>query len=48
MCNVISVFAHGHMPIMYNICMLVFMVTFLIAVSSYEAYILTQLPCICT
>ena len=37
---VAGAFVQGHMPVMFNVCISVFMVTLLIVVSSYEAYIL--------
>ena len=41
--NVAGIFDQGHMPVMWNICIPVLQVTLLIAVHSYEVYILTQL-----
>ena len=38
-CNVAGLFVQEHMPIMLNACMPVLVVTFMIAVSSYEVYI---------
>ena len=37
----------GHMPIVWNICISVLLVTLLIALSSYELYLLTWLSCMC-
>ena len=41
MCNVADINVQGHMPIMLNVCILVLMITLLIAVSSYEVFKLT-------
>ena len=41
MCNGVVIHVQGYMPIMGNICILVFLVTLLIALSAYEACILT-------
>ena len=43
MCNVGGIFVQGHMPVMQSVCILVLLVTLLMAVSSYEIYILTEL-----
>ena len=40
-----SLFVQGHMAIMGNVCIPVLLVTLLIAVSSYEACILSCLMC---
>ena len=45
---VARIFGQWHMPIMWNVCILVFQVTLLIALSSCEVYILTQLSHIFT
>ena len=42
-CMIWEAFVQGHMPVMRNIHISVFMVTFLIAVGSYEAHELTWL-----
>ena len=39
-CNVAGILLQGHMPVMWNVCMSVFMVTLFIALSSYEIDIL--------
>ena len=39
-CNVAGIFVQGHLPVMWNTCKPVLLVTLLIAVSSYEVYIL--------
>ena len=41
MCNVAGIFVQGHVPVMWNICIPVILVTLLFAVSSYGVYILT-------
>ena len=45
---VAKIFVQGHMPIMKIVGIPVFLVTLLIAVSSYEVYTLTLLPHIFT
>ena len=42
--GVAGIIVEGHMPIMLSVCIPVTLVILLIGVSSYEAYILTQLP----
>ena len=46
-CNVAGIFVQGDMPIMWNACTSVLLVTWMIAMSSKEIYTLIQL-CICT
>ena len=41
MYNVACIFVQGHMGVVWNACLPVFVVTLLIALSSYEAYKLT-------
>ena len=36
MCDVAGIYAQGHIPILWNVCILALAVTVLIAVSSYE------------
>ena len=36
MCNVAGILVQGHMPVMWNVCILVVMVTFFIALSVYK------------
>ena len=40
MCNVVYIFAQGNMPVTWNVCVPVLLVTLLIVVSSYEVYVL--------
>ena len=47
-CNVAGIFVQGHMPIMWTVCIPVFLVTILIAESSYDTYILIYLSHVCT
>ena len=46
-CNVAGNCIQGHIPKMLNVC-IVFKVTLFIALSSYEAYLLTYFSYICT
>ena len=39
MCNVAGIFVHRHIPIMWNACIPMDLVTLFIAVSLYEVYI---------
>ena len=48
MWNVEVIFPQGHMPVMWNTCMQVHLVTLLISVSSYGVYILKKLSDMCT
>ena len=48
MCDVGGTFVQGHISIMWNVCISVFLVRLLIAVSSYKAYVLTSLSHMCT
>ena len=43
MCEMGGIFVQGHLPIMYNVYLPVFLVTLLIIVGPYETYILTYL-----
>ena len=36
-CNVVGIFVQGHVPVMWNVCIPVLLITLLIAVISYEA-----------
>ena len=48
MCDVAGIFVQGHMQIMRNACIPVFLVTLLIALGSYKAYIVIWLCDMCT
>ena len=48
MSDVVGMYVQGHMPIMWNVCILVLLVTLLIVLRSYEVHILTYLSDIYT
>ena len=47
MYDVAGIFIQGHMPVIGNLCIPVFLVNLLIVVSSYDVCILTCLSYIC-
>ena len=48
MCNVAGIFIQGHMPMIWNVCMPVVMVTLFISLSSCKVDILRQVSHIWT
>ena len=48
MCNAVKIFVQGYMAVMWNACISMLLVTFLIAMSLYKVYIPTKLSHICT
>ena len=48
MCDVTGIFVQGYMPITWNVCIPVLVVTLLIALNLYEAYVLSYLSDMCT